>query len=794
MVLHAADSLSKVFPELAGEMESAASGAVAGVEAAALQARIQAARQRLRTAQVSLLESLEQVSPGASPARAGLSSAANRPSPQTATPKTHASAGSPIATSVEAATAAAVAAAMPTLSMPSRAQRERPASGYTREAGTVKAVCNGLHPTDGDDERSDCSDEASSDGSDSDGDEGVDETAAAGSGTAKAAEQSEPGAEDAADDDDDAAQPVPPAESPSLNIGADRADARAKPEEGASQRGGGTPSHSLPPPRELYNFSMGAAASDDPLAEPPPPRMRTGYPMLHPPPVHLADHPAQPELLKPNPKLDQLVASLLSADAERLQNPALSLNRVACARCSTRWPRATHSPVRPPPRHRRRALTSLTGRDGGCVHAYMSSTQTHPPVPVPSLCRGVVSSALVAPPRGHLALRLPSPPAARVPPACWHTTPHFALSPLAPSRADDAFDAIDLPTNLFVRHDCLYRIVPSVDAPLGEAPSGAPATGTDGGSGASAVGAGELSGGAPSASASPRVRVGGGGGGGGGGGASGVGAPNGAASGTSSSRSNAAAVLDSKALAGAGAPPRRLYRPSAPLSRDTLSFESRFESGNLRRAVQVSATEYDLILRPDLNTRGHTQWFYFGFANATRGATYKFNILNCAKPDSLFNMGMQVAPHPHPPEAPAPSGSTRTLGQPLASSWPALGQPLASPGASCLSHAALTGQCSTRSPIALAIQPLVYSTQEAALRGTGWRRRGHDIAYYQNHIKRRSGYYYTLSFKARAAPPQHPPSSPPGATPSVLIPPIPPPRNPLESARTPPPPDRRSSR
>jgi hypothetical protein len=55
-------------------------------------------------------------------------------------------------------------------------------------------------------------------------------------------------------------------------------------------------------------------------------------------------------------------------------------------------------------------------------------------------------------------------------------------------------------------------------------------------------------------------------------------------------------------------------------------------AGNLRRAVQVSSHEYDLILRPDLNTRGHTQWFYFAFANGKRGVTYKFNILNCVKP------------------------------------------------------------------------------------------------------------------------------------------------------------------
>ena len=31
----------------------------------------------------------------------------------------------------------------------------------------------------------------------------------------------------------------------------------------------------------------------------------------------------------------------------------------------------------------------------------------------------------------------------------------------------------------------------------------------------------------------------------------------------------------------------------------------------------------------------------------------------------------------------------------------------------------------------------------------GWRRRAHSVCYYQNHIKRRNGYYYTLSFKIR---------------------------------------------
>ena len=38
----------------------------------------------------------------------------------------------------------------------------------------------------------------------------------------------------------------------------------------------------------------------------------------------------------------------------------------------------------------------------------------------------------------------------------------------------------------------------------------------------------------------------------------------------------------------------------------TLVFESRFESGNLRRAVQVGPFEYDLILKYDYGTNNYT--------------------------------------------------------------------------------------------------------------------------------------------------------------------------------------------
>lgn len=58
---------------------------------------------------------------------------------------------------------------------------------------------------------------------------------------------------------------------------------------------------------------------------------------------------------------------------------------------------------------------------------------------------------------------------------------------------------------------------------------------------------------------------------------------------------------------------------------------------------QVFPYEYDLVLRPDINTRGHTQWFYFALSNTRAGARYKLNIINLLKDDSLYNDGMQAS-------------------------------------------------------------------------------------------------------------------------------------------------------
>jgi hypothetical protein len=73
---------------------------------------------------------------------------------------------------------------------------------------------------------------------------------------------------------------------------------------------------------------------------------------------------------------------------------------------------------------------------------------------------------------------------------------------------------------------------------------------------------------------------------------------------------------------------------------DTLIFESRFESGNLKEAIQLDRSEYELVLKPDYGTRNYTQWFYFRIGNTRRHREYIFHIINFVKPDSQFNDGM----------------------------------------------------------------------------------------------------------------------------------------------------------
>uniref|UniRef100_A0A452FMP9 Cytosolic carboxypeptidase 2 n=1 Tax=Capra hircus TaxID=9925 RepID=A0A452FMP9_CAPHI len=102
---------------------------------------------------------------------------------------------------------------------------------------------------------------------------------------------------------------------------------------------------------------------------------------------------------------------------------------------------------------------------------------------------------------------------------------------------------------------------------------------------------------------------------------------------------------------------------------NTLLFESRFESGNLQKAVRVNTFEYELTLRTDLYTNKHTQWFYFRVQNTRKDVTYRFTIVNLLKPKSLYTIGMK---------------------------------------------------------------PLMYSQLDASTHSIGWRREGNEIKYYRN--------------------------------------------------------------
>lgn len=73
---------------------------------------------------------------------------------------------------------------------------------------------------------------------------------------------------------------------------------------------------------------------------------------------------------------------------------------------------------------------------------------------------------------------------------------------------------------------------------------------------------------------------------------------------------------------------------------ETLIFESRFESGNLKRVIQVGDYEYDIYLNPDYQTGTFTQWYFFRIENTRKGRKYTFNIKNYQKSDSLYNQGM----------------------------------------------------------------------------------------------------------------------------------------------------------
>jgi hypothetical protein len=123
--------------------------------------------------------------------------------------------------------------------------------------------------------------------------------------------------------------------------------------------------------------------------------------------------------------------------------------------------------------------------------------------------------------------------------------------------------------------------------------------------------------------------------------------------------------------------------PALPLP--MLEFESRFECGNLRRAVRIQPHEYDLVVAPDLNSTHHVQWFYFRVRGLVPGVRYRFNLINMEKAGSQFNEGMR---------------------------------------------------------------PVLFSELEAQQLGHGWRRVGEQVCYYRNQYQTATGgKCHTLSFQ-----------------------------------------------
>lgn len=131
------------------------------------------------------------------------------------------------------------------------------------------------------------------------------------------------------------------------------------------------------------------------------------------------------------------------------------------------------------------------------------------------------------------------------------------------------------------------------------------------------------------------------------------------------------------------------YTLVAPI-KNTLIFESKFESGNLSKAVKISEDEYNLYLEYDVETQGYTQWYYFSVKNYKPHHCVQFNIVNLLKPNSLYKDGLM---------------------------------------------------------------PLVFSTEAYAKTSLDWQRGGFDIEYFQNSFERKfsvpntPNFYYTLSFK-----------------------------------------------
>lgn len=90
---------------------------------------------------------------------------------------------------------------------------------------------------------------------------------------------------------------------------------------------------------------------------------------------------------------------------------------------------------------------------------------------------------------------------------------------------------------------------------------------------------------------------------------------------------------------------RSFVRMASKVPRNSLHFNSDFESGNLDKVTLVTENQYDLLLRSDTNSHTGGLWFYFEVKNITYSRTVELNILNLPSAVTLFDNGYRPVVH-----------------------------------------------------------------------------------------------------------------------------------------------------
>jgi hypothetical protein len=84
------------------------------------------------------------------------------------------------------------------------------------------------------------------------------------------------------------------------------------------------------------------------------------------------------------------------------------------------------------------------------------------------------------------------------------------------------------------------------------------------------------------------------------------------------------------------------YLLEIPNDSVTLRFNSKFESGNLYKAIKLSDYEYAMFIHNDIGSFNQNHWYYFSAMNP-RKTSITFRIINMRKKDTLYMSGMQPA-------------------------------------------------------------------------------------------------------------------------------------------------------